>query len=185
MQNNTNLLSSIILHIYFLPFIWKCNKQSLANHSHIVPLATRWRHFPFIHIFFSCECFTVLRGTYSLQSYSGKKMKTFCTLSQAFQNLDKVSVGFFFWKLSADQTGMCCPEIAAPLKAVFLSKHIVADISVSPPDSASDAQTRRQGCHSDGRSQGNRIWGSPAHGQTGCACYHRYVFEGFHTQTGS
>lgn len=82
-------------------------------------------------------------------------MKTFCILSPAFQNPDKVSVGFC--KPSTDQTSMCCPEIAAFLEALCLSNGVVADIFVFPPDSASDAQTRQQGCHSDGRIQGNQI----------------------------
>lgn len=108
-------------------------------------------------------------------------MKTFYTLSRAFENPDKVSVGFC--KPSTDQTRMCCPEKAAFSEAVSLSNGIVADISVFPPDSASDAQTRRQGCHSDRRIQGNRIWGSPAHGQTRGTCYHRYVIKSC-TRTG-
>lgn len=53
---------------------------------------------------------------------------------------------------------------------------------VSPSAAASDAQTRWQGCHSDRRKQGNRLWGSPAHGQTGGTCYHRYSIT-HHTNT--
>lgn len=72
---------------------------------------------------------------------------------------------------------------AARLEAASLSSDIFPDICVSSSASASDAQTRWQGCHSDRRRQGNRLWGSPPHGQAGDACYHRYSIKHHTTDT--
>lgn len=64
-----------------------------------------------------------------------------------------------------------------------LSNDILPDICVPSSPSASDAQTRWQGCHSDRRRQGDWLWGSPPHGQTGSACYHRYSIKHHTTDT--
>lgn len=106
-----------------------------------------------------------------------RKAKQNCQpVPEEFRNLDKVSQIIH----RSHRKDFLCLEIAARLAAAALSNDILPDICVSSSASASDAQTRWQGCHSDRRRQGNRLWGSPPHGQTWGTCYHRYSMKKHH-----